>query len=185
MMIEGYEVIGWSGAAFAAQLAPGPEGWTPRDPVPFVRPAGSADVLVMLTSPYGNRYALPVQAAAAYRLISRELAETAALGEQGQATLAITPDDLAAESRGVAETLAAADRVDAAEAVRRPGLADDLAESAGNVAGAIGSALGGVAGLVGGALGQGARSALIQAGPIGTALVIGILIFGVSRLARA
>ena len=184
MMIEGYEAIGWNGAAFAAQLAPGPDGWTPRDPTPFVRPAGSATVYVLITSPYGNRYAIPVDAAAGNRLITPQLAAAAAEGEQGQAAAAVTPEQLEAESEGVAETLAAADQVDAAEAAKRPGLTDDLAQSAGDLAGVLGGFLGGVANVAGATFGQGARAALFQLGPLGTAALAGLVIFGVYRVTR-
>lgn len=174
MMIQGYEVIDWAGAAYAARIVPDWRDWTPRDPVPFVRPAGSAEIYVLLISPFGNRYAVPLPAAAGNRLIDPELANQAAALETQRAP-DLTAERLADEIARVEAPIREADQADQAARAAAPGLGQEIADQAGRVGGAVAGALGSLAGVVGGVAGQAGKAAMLQLGPLGGAVVVIVL----------
>lgn len=109
--------------------------------------------------------------------VSAELAEDIGVTAPGVADeLTGDDDEIERELAELARTAEEADAGDRAYRARQPGLADDLAESAGGVLGAIGGALGTVVGWLGGVIGTGAAAAIASHPVLAVGAVVGVVV---------
>lgn len=130
------------------------------------RSPGAREAWVIYTDPVFGRVA-----------VSAELAEDIGVTAPGVADeLAGDDDEIERERAELARTAEEADAGDRAYRARQPGLADDLAESAGGVLGAIGGALGTVVGWLGGVIGTGAAAAIASHPVLAVGAVVGVVV---------